>query len=210
MTNESSSDSDLKNAIQHFRFVLDQCPVGHLDRVAALTNLARARLQDHICNDVQDINSTIFLFRDALALRPKGHSDHTSDHYLDNLACSLKSRFNHQSKSGDLNEAFALFHQVLRLRFVGHKCRDISSNNLAGALQSRFKQRNEIKDINKTINLFRMALALCLTRHPRRYAVLNNLAVALDTRYQELQTSEDLDEAIDRYRESLRLTQHSH
>ncbi|KAG1849878.1 hypothetical protein C8R48DRAFT_778469 [Suillus tomentosus] len=75
----------LKAAIVHacddqddalFDLVLDQCPVSHPDHATALTNLARARLEGYIRNDVEDIDATTSLFRDALTLRPQPHPDH--------------------------------------------------------------------------------------------------------------------------------------
>lgn len=72
----SNTISHLNDAIQHFQSVLDQCPVGHLDRAAAFTNLAWARLQSYIQNDSQDVDSINSLFHEALALRPQGHPDH--------------------------------------------------------------------------------------------------------------------------------------
>jgi hypothetical protein len=44
--------------------VLDQCPASHPDYAAALTNLAWARLQGYIRNYLQDIDTTISLFRE--------------------------------------------------------------------------------------------------------------------------------------------------
>ncbi|KAG1737118.1 uncharacterized protein EDB91DRAFT_1347913 [Suillus paluster] len=68
--------SDLNNAVEHFRLVLERCPVDHPDRAAALTNLACARLQGYNRNDFKDIDFITSLFRDALSLRPQGHLDH--------------------------------------------------------------------------------------------------------------------------------------
>ncbi|KAG1731583.1 hypothetical protein EDB19DRAFT_1912490 [Suillus lakei] len=62
----SKTVSHLNDAVQHFQLVLNQCPFGHPDRAAALTNLAYARLQGYICNDIQDIDSTTSLCREAL------------------------------------------------------------------------------------------------------------------------------------------------
>jgi len=83
--------SHLNDAMQHFQSVLDQCPVGHPDRAAALTNLARARLEGYIQNDLQDIDSVISLFREALALCPQGHPDHPL--YLYHLTEALNWRY---------------------------------------------------------------------------------------------------------------------
>ncbi|KAG2116270.1 hypothetical protein DEU56DRAFT_919249 [Suillus clintonianus] len=52
----SGTDSHLNDAVEHFQLVLDQRPVGHPDRAAALTNLAWVRLQAYIQKDHQDID----------------------------------------------------------------------------------------------------------------------------------------------------------
>ncbi|KAG1846748.1 hypothetical protein F4604DRAFT_1959984 [Suillus subluteus] len=73
--------SHLNDAVQHFQLVLDQCPVGHPDHAAALTNLAYARLEGYIQNHLQDIDTITSLFCEALALRPQGHPSHASSLY---------------------------------------------------------------------------------------------------------------------------------
>jgi hypothetical protein len=77
-------------------FVLELCSLGHQDRPRALDRLAQAvqveaRFNQH--GSFEDLEESIKLGREAVLLFPKGHPD--SDHYLNNLACSLKSRFNH-------------------------------------------------------------------------------------------------------------------
>ncbi|KAG1839926.1 hypothetical protein F4604DRAFT_455465 [Suillus subluteus] len=72
----SKTIAHLNDVVQHFQLVLDQCPVWHLHRAAALTHLAWARLEGYIRKDFQDIDSITSLFREALALRPQGHPDH--------------------------------------------------------------------------------------------------------------------------------------
>ncbi|KAG1719616.1 CHAT domain-containing protein [Suillus lakei] len=298
----SKTVSHLNDAVQHFQSVLDQCPVGHPDHASALTNLAYARLGGYIQNDLEDIDTTTSLFREALALRPQARSlppstftnpaqlcckllplcpegtylrsigvDGAVDYviadatifqsthpmkastfdelvlelcplghqclskstgqavmgslerftqrgsiddidesirlvvklflcaprdmltamsYLNNLACSLQSRFDHQGQYRDLNE--------------------VISTHEEDAPLTRFNHRGVIDDINRAISLHREELTLRPSGHPRRDTTLANLALALDTRYEKLHVDEDLNEAIDLYRESLRLKRHDH
>ncbi|KAG1886618.1 hypothetical protein F4604DRAFT_1278749 [Suillus subluteus] len=72
----SSLASDLDNSIRGFQSVLDQCPLNHPGRAAALSNLAHAVLRGNAKNIRTDIDHGISLFRSALDLRPPGHPDH--------------------------------------------------------------------------------------------------------------------------------------
>ncbi|KAG1844227.1 hypothetical protein F4604DRAFT_1960469 [Suillus subluteus] len=89
------------------RVILELCPLGSAHRPKALDNLAQARAY----------NIAVKPFLCA----PRDHSER--DTYLNNLACSLLSRFDHQGNSDDLNEAISLYEEALRLRPVGHKYR---------------------------------------------------------------------------------------
>jgi hypothetical protein len=90
--------------VQRFQLVLDQCPIGHPDHAAALANLAWARLRGYIQNHLQDIDTTISLFRDALALRPQRHPDRPLSLY--NLIKTLTWR--HNNTAADIREADCL------------------------------------------------------------------------------------------------------
>ncbi|KAG1721718.1 hypothetical protein EDB19DRAFT_1917141 [Suillus lakei] len=102
------------------RIVLDICPLGHQHRPRALHELAQA------VEARFDRHGTIDDLDECIQHRP----------------LSLRSRFNHQRKSYDLNEAISLYEEeALRLHPVGHKYRDTSLDNLGGALRARFDQR---------------------------------------------------------------------
>ncbi|KAG2753046.1 hypothetical protein P692DRAFT_20723509, partial [Suillus brevipes Sb2] len=111
--------SHLYDAVKHFLLVLDQCPVGHPDRAAALTNLACARLEGYIQKDFQEVDTTTSLFRKALALpiltmqqfsptsrglalRPQCHPDHPYSLY--NLSRALIWRHSKKSTAVDIRE----------------------------------------------------------------------------------------------------------
>ncbi|KAG2112632.1 uncharacterized protein F5147DRAFT_835365 [Suillus discolor] len=106
----SENISHLNDAVEHFRLVLDQCPVGYPDYAAALTNLASARLDGYIQND---IDTTTSLLRNALALRPQRHSHHPSSLY--NLALALSLCYNEKGTIADICEAGQLCHDLLPL-----------------------------------------------------------------------------------------------
>ncbi|KAG1811977.1 hypothetical protein EV424DRAFT_1274731, partial [Suillus variegatus] len=54
------------------------------------------------------------LHREALALRPVGHTDRSMS--LNNLAKQLSSHFDHRGNDEDLDQAIALQREVLALR----------------------------------------------------------------------------------------------
>jgi CHAT domain-containing protein len=221
MTNESysDSDSDLKNAVRHFQFVLDWCPVGHLDRAAALTNLAWARLQGHICNDLQDVNFTIFLFRDALALRPKGHPDRSSSiyHLTQALAWLHKNELLRDHGVDDVisgcndirtdacDEAIQLRRVVLELCSPGHQDRPRALDRLAQAVEARFNQHGSFEDLEESIKLGREAVSLFPKGHPDSDHYLDSLACSIISRFYHQGKSDDLNEAIALFRQALRL-----
>ncbi|KAG2087688.1 uncharacterized protein F5147DRAFT_764790 [Suillus discolor] len=107
----SKTVSRLKRAVKHFQLVLDRCPVSHPDHATALTNLAWARLKGYIRNDLEDIDATTSLFREALALRPQPHPDFPLSLY--NLTEALNWRHDKKSTAADIREATQLYHELL-------------------------------------------------------------------------------------------------
>ncbi|KAG1806946.1 CHAT domain-containing protein [Suillus variegatus] len=179
------------------RVVLELCPPGHRLRLRTLDKLALAH------GSIDDLDTSIQLRRETVSLCPEGHAER--DTYLNNLAFSLVSHFDHQGKPDDLDEAISSHEEALRLRPVGHKYRDYSLNTLGRALIVCFNERGDIDDITRAISLYCETLTLRPPGHPRHDTTLHNLALALQTRYNKSRVSKDLNEAIDLYRESLRL-----
>ncbi|KAG1886853.1 uncharacterized protein F5891DRAFT_1156219 [Suillus fuscotomentosus] len=121
----SGTVSHLNAAVEHFQFVLDQCPASHPDHAAALTNLASARLLGYIRNHLPDIDTTISLFRDALALRPQHHLDRPFSLYI--LSRALNWRHSKKCTAADIHEAAQLYHELLPLCPEGTYLRSIAS-----------------------------------------------------------------------------------
>ncbi|KAG2065827.1 hypothetical protein BDR04DRAFT_1107820 [Suillus decipiens] len=149
----SKTVSQLKYAIQRFQLVLDQCRVGHLDRAAALTNLAWARLVGYIDNDLQDIDTAISLFRDAFALRPQCHPDHALS--LRSLTNALTWRHDRKGTASDIREAARLYHELLPLCPEGTYLRSIvmvECNNLStGASDEGIHLRRGVLELSVTL-----------------------------------------------------------
>ncbi|KAG1773752.1 hypothetical protein EV702DRAFT_1243180 [Suillus placidus] len=213
--NKKDTDADIREAAQICHELLPLCPEGtYLRSIAAGANNVDYVIRE--CNKLPKDASDegIYFRRVVLEICPLGHQlrldallllGHADrDGYLHNLALSLVSRFGHQDKPDDLDEAISLHEESLRLRPVGHESRYCSLSNLGSALN----KHGDIDDITRAISLNREALTLLPPGHPSRDTALNNLAVALKTRYNELDVSEDLNEAIDLFCESLRSNDH--
>lgn len=99
----SEAVSHLVDDVEHFQLVLDRCPVGHLDRAAALINVAYSRLEGYRLKNLQDIESTTALFREALTLCPQGHPGHFLSLY--HFTKALTYCHNKNNTAADIHEA---------------------------------------------------------------------------------------------------------
>ncbi|KAG2751993.1 hypothetical protein P692DRAFT_201898931, partial [Suillus brevipes Sb2] len=121
-------------------------------------------------------DQAIALDREALTLRPIGHTDRSIS--LNNLANRLSIRFNHQSNVEDLDQAIAitLQREALALRPVGHTDRSSSLNNLANQLSTRFDHQGNGEDLSESRENLHCALTLLAQHDPRRSNVHRSLA----------------------------------
>ncbi|KAG1744328.1 CHAT domain-containing protein [Suillus occidentalis] len=199
--------SHLNAAVEHFQLVLDQCSVSHPYHAAALTNLAWARLEGYIRNDLQDIDTTISLFRDALALRPQHHPDRPLSLY--NLSEALTWRHSKKSTAAGICESAQLYHELLPLCPEGTYLRSIAAG--AGAdyvIVGCNKLPTDASD--EGICLRRVVLELCPVGHQRRPYALSKLSDALESRFTQSGNIDDLDESIQFLREAVSLCPEGH
>ncbi|KAG1724646.1 CHAT domain-containing protein [Suillus paluster] len=191
----SKSISHLNDALGHFQLVLDQCPVGHPDRAAALANLACARLGGYSLKDLQDIDFTTSLFRDALALRPQGHPDHSLS------LCNLISvvliwhRHNKECTAVNIQEFAQLCCELLALCPEATYLRSISVDT---AVNYVIHECNNlpIDPSDEGIQLRRIVLELCPVGHQHHLKALDELSWGLRERFTQLGSIDDLDESI--------------
>ncbi|KAG1775462.1 CHAT domain-containing protein [Suillus placidus] len=186
--------SHLNAAVEHFQLVLDQCPVSHPDRAAALTNLAWARLKGCIRNDLQDIDATTFLFREALALRLQHHPDYCLSLY--NLTEALTWRRNKRSTAADIRESAKLYHELLPLYPKGTFLRSIAAG--AHGVDYVIDGCNDlpIDASDEGVHLRRVVLELCPLGHQHRLRALDRLAQAVEARFDQHGSIDDLDTSI--------------
>ncbi|KAG2356013.1 hypothetical protein BDR07DRAFT_1613351 [Suillus spraguei] len=202
----SKTVSQLRHAMQRFQLVLDQCRVGHPDRATALTNIALARLMSYIDNHIQDIDTTISLFRDALVLRPQCHPDHALS--LHNLTNALTWRHGRKGTASDICEITQLYHELLRPE--GTYLRRIAAGE--NGVDCVIRQCNDlpIDASDEGIHLRRVVLELCPLGHQLRPRALDNLSWALSSRFQQHGNIDDIDTSIQLSREAMSLCPEGH
>ncbi|KAG1753655.1 CHAT domain-containing protein [Suillus paluster] len=200
--------SDLNDAVAHFELVLERCPVGHPDRAAALTNLACARLQGYIRNDLQDIDSTTCLFRDILALRPQGHPDHPSSLY--HLLKALIRRHSKEPAAVDIRESAQISLELLPLCPEGTYLRTVVAGASGMDYVIRICNDLPIDASDEGIRLRRIVLELCPQGHQHRPSSLYKLSWALGTHFGQRGSIVDIDESIQLGREAVSLCPEGH
>jgi tetratricopeptide (TPR) repeat protein len=99
----------------------------------------------------QDLDEAIALYREALVLRPAGHSDRPKS--LNCLANRLSNHFEDRGNGQDLGEAITLHRKALALSPVCHSDRSGSLNNLAYELSTHFKYQRNDQDFDEAIAL---------------------------------------------------------
>ncbi|KAG1717320.1 hypothetical protein EDD22DRAFT_129395, partial [Suillus occidentalis] len=207
MRSKTVSRPRLNAAVKHFQLVLNQCPASHPDHAAALTNLAWARLKGYKRNHLQDIDATISLFRDALALRLQHHPDRPISLY--NLAVGLSSRHSKKSTAADIRESAQLHHELLPLCPEGTYLCSIAAG--AGADYVIDECNNLPTDASdEGICLRRVVLELCPVGHQCRPRALDELSHVLRSRFIQSGNIDDLDERIQILREAVSLCPEGH
>ncbi|KAG1862750.1 hypothetical protein DFJ58DRAFT_225456 [Suillus subalutaceus] len=205
----SKTVSHLNDAVKHFQLVLDQCPVGHPHRAAALTNLAWARLQGYTQNDLQDIDCITSLFRETLALRPEGHPDHPLSIY--HLLKALIWRYGKENFIAVyIQESAHLSCKLLPLCPEGTYLRSIAAG--ANGVDYVIRECNNlpIDASDEGIHLRRVVLKLCPLGSAHRPKALDKLARAVEARFNECGTIDDLAESIQHHREVVSLCPEGH
>ncbi|TFK45805.1 kinase-like protein [Heliocybe sulcata] len=156
-------EEDLQNAIQEYGKLLGLRPTAHPDRAFTLNQvsgcLARKYQQS---GDQEVLEWSIRLLRDARALC-KNHGNRQSvprDMVLDNLAFALRNRYDLLARKEDLDEAIALYQEVIRLRPNRHPNRAWTLNSMHLALQKRYKISGDQDAIDQVLDPLREAISL--------------------------------------------------
>ncbi|KIK19213.1 hypothetical protein PISMIDRAFT_157857 [Pisolithus microcarpus 441] len=150
------------------------------------------------------------VFRKRADLERRPPRSNGRDVALFNLAAALRNRFMKGGKSGDLDEAISLLHNVLELRPSGHRDRSSSLRELALCLLDRYDSQGAVADLEEAVKLGRAALELCLPGRPDRAVSLHNLACNLRKSFRKHSRVYDLEEAIQLHRAALELRPPGH
>ncbi|MFJ1550729.1 CHAT domain-containing protein [Streptomyces sp. NPDC088246] len=143
-----------------------------LDKVGAIRFTAIARAPE----SVAQLDESVRLFRDALALTPEGDPLLPNRHL--GLAAALLARFAHTQRRGDAREARKLADMVIAA--LPPNSPDLP-NALAVAAGSRIaSSRNHVRD--EAVTLARQLIEITPPNHPRRALRLANLGHALVVR----------------------------
>ncbi|KAG1823705.1 CHAT domain-containing protein [Suillus subaureus] len=204
----SESDSYLNDAVEHFQSVLDQCPVDHPDRAAALTNLAWARLKGYIRKDFQDIDSVTSLFREALELRTQGHPDHPLSLY--HLTEALTWRYIKEATAVYIHESAQLYCKLLPLCPEGTYLCSIAAGENGVDYVIRACNNLPTNASDEGIHLRRIVLRLCPLGHQHRPDALYELSSAFQLRFRQCGSIDDIDESIRVGREAVSLCPEEH
>ncbi|KAG2352601.1 hypothetical protein BDR07DRAFT_1565363 [Suillus spraguei] len=194
----SRTVSHLNGAVQRFQLVLDQCPVGHPDHAAALTNLAYARLEGYIRNDLQDIDTITSLLRKALdcvrrlcckllPLCPEGT-------YLRSIG--VDSAVDYVIAIFQLTDPMKPFLCALRVILTG-----ILPEQLGLSLKNRFDHQGKPNDLDEAIFLTKSTAPAACWAQIRDF-LLDNLGGSLIARFNK--------RAISLHREALTLRPPGH
>ncbi|KAG1850023.1 CHAT domain-containing protein [Suillus tomentosus] len=204
----SETVSHLNDAVEHFQSVLDQCPVSHPDHATALTNLTWAHLQGYVRNDLEDIDTTTSLFRDALSLRPQPHPDHHLSLY--NLTEALIWRHKKKRTAADIGEAAELYHELLPHCPEGTYLHSIAAGKNGVDYVIGGCNKLPIDASDEGIQFRRVVLDLCPLGHQLRPRALNEFAQALQTCFDQHGSIDDLDTSIQLGREAVSLCPEGH
>ncbi|TEB20048.1 hypothetical protein FA13DRAFT_1780210 [Coprinellus micaceus] len=178
----------------------------HSDRSSAMFSLATSlHTRFELIGQTGDLDRSISLHREVLALRPPGHEARADS--LNRLAIALDSRLAITSSISDANKVIHLHGDA---RPPGHAHRFSALRSLASSLHSRFELKSPVEDLNKAISLCREHLELCPPGHVDRGNSLNSVAWVLLLRYEDQGDRRDLEESISLSRESITITPATH
>ena len=194
----------MDKVITSHREALALCPVGHMDRLSALDNLATAlRSRYQQSGSKEDLDEVIAYNCEALTLCPLGHLSRLKS--LITLMYAFPSRYQKSNSMEDLEEAIKCSRETLTLCPYGHPNHSTVISTLAGFLYVRYQRSDEMADLEESIIYNREALALHPPGHPDRPTSLFRLGNAVCLRYEKSGRIQDLEEATTYSHEALTL-----
>jgi hypothetical protein len=184
--------------------------IGGTDRLAKLAMESGFAMTDRYkeSRNVDQLNTAIEHYRNALSLRHTGHPDRAYSLFM--LGGSLWWRYEHTGDVALLNEAIELEREVLLLQPPGHPARSNTCDLLRFSLYALFEHTGDPALLDEVIKVEREALALRPPGHPDRSTSCAFLASSLRVRYKQTGNVALLHEAIELEREALALRPPGH
>ncbi|KAG8781499.1 hypothetical protein FRC12_021846 [Ceratobasidium sp. 428] len=154
--------------------------------------------------DIEDLDSSIKCFTEAIALIPDGHSEKPK--YLGNLGVSYADRFEWLGDIKDLEAAINCHQGAAKATSDDHCRRCLHLTNLVLSYITRFEHLDEPEDLGTGFQHATEAVRLAPNGDSIEPLCLKTLGVVYKTRFDRFGDLGDLNAAIDQHQESVRLT----
>ncbi|KAJ6591846.1 CHAT domain-containing protein [Mycena vulgaris] len=202
-SDQSGDLDELEEAIKLYRAVIAvRASSGHPGVVLAIGNLASAHHSRYErMNEIEDLNSAIYLHETALTLLAEENPSRASA--LNNLGNALMTRFGRMGGRPDLEKSLECYRDALALRGPGNPDRPTALISMGQGLFKSFIDTGRIEFLDDGINHYREALTLVPEGHRHQSVVLQNLATLLGNRFEFLGKRRDLEEALQFSRQNL-------
>ncbi|EGO25130.1 hypothetical protein SERLADRAFT_414844 [Serpula lacrymans var. lacrymans S7.9] len=175
--------ADLELAVKYLNEAVTLFPRGTDTHLSLLKDLGLASYNLFAkSNNINDLESAINVFTDAMCLTHPHHSDRIT--LLTNLCAAFWSRYNHGDETAEYADLeLAIKHLADALRLSSPDQSDYAGvlNNLGGALFTRSRRQIDSQDLKLAIVY--LSEAVSLPHHPDRLSSFINLSGALETRW---------------------------
>jgi len=195
---------DLKLAREHLECALRNCPPAHTDHSLLLHTLGcvLSSQAEHMSSEPEGLFlEAIAIHKASLKARPEGHRfRQVSLCDLANVFCSVYER---TGKLEYLEDAIALYHDVLRISNPSHSQYHISLISISNARLCRFDALRQDDDIQQALDFCHQAV----NKSPptTKANLLGSLCVVALRSYEARQNSTDLTTAVTAGEEALEL-----
>jgi tetratricopeptide (TPR) repeat protein len=159
--------TDLEEAIEVARRVVESTPYDHPDQAGYLNNLG-VRLSDRYSRTgaIADLEEAIMVGREVIHTTPKDYPYQAG--YLNNLGVQLGNRFWRTGMIADLEEAIRVGREVVNTTPEGHPDRVEWLSNLGVRLSDRFSRTRAMADLEEAIRVRREVIDTTPKDHPDR------------------------------------------
>jgi len=202
--------TDLEEAIQLARQIIDMTPKHYPDRAEKLNGLAN-QLSDRYLRlgAATDLEESIQVARQAVDAAPEGYPNRAM--YLNNLAVPLGDRYKRTGAIADLEEAIRATAQAVDITSEDHPQWAMYLSNLGCQLADRYLRTRAMADLEEAIRLMRRSVdATATSNHLDRAGRLHNLGLRLGNRYSRTSAIADLEEAIQVARQTVDMIPNDH